>query len=196
MKLRKFCFNKRFEEYYFYFLLYRVDDPLIVPFTKESPFLIPFMRTFASMRRVGVLSDIIKSYKSQEVKQCSSGLVCHETLKLVRFVSFRLLSNFLFQISLGFKHLMTPILIFVVGMFVSIGVAMMEKFIKSKTIKRKVDDVQIIEQPLEMVRGYITDYFKNNDLHFRNDQVNELKEFLDASLIIIQEYDKNFVEDN
>ena len=56
-----------------------MDDPLIVPFTKESPFLIPFMRTFASMRRVGVLSDIIKSYKSQEVKQCSTGMVCEET---------------------------------------------------------------------------------------------------------------------
>ena len=171
-----------------------MDDPLIVPFTKESPFLIPFMRTFASMRRVGVLSDIIKSYKSQEVKQCSTGMVCDETLKLFRFFSFRLLSNFLFQISLGFKHLMTPILIFVVGMIISIGVAMMEKFINSKTMKRKVNEVQIIEQPLEMVRGYITDYFKSNGLRFKNDQVNELKEFLDVSLMIIQEYDETFVE--
>ena len=71
---------------------------------------------------------------------------------------------------------------------------MMEKFINSKTMKRKVNEVQIIEQPLEMVRGYITDYFKNNGLRFKNDQVNELKEFLDASLIIIQEYDETFVE--
>ena len=74
-----------------------MDDPLIVPFTKESPFLIPFMRTFASMRRVGVLSDIIKSYKSQEVKQCSTGMVCDETLELIIFFSFRLLSNFSFS---------------------------------------------------------------------------------------------------
>ena len=54
---------------------FRVDDPLVVPFTKESPFLIPFMKTFAMMRRVGVLSDIYKNYQSHEVKQCSSGLV-------------------------------------------------------------------------------------------------------------------------
>ena len=70
-----------------------------MPFTKESPFLIPFMRTFASMRRVGVLSDIIKSYKSQEVKQCSTGMVCDETLKLFRFLSFRLLSIVYFSFS-------------------------------------------------------------------------------------------------
>ena len=63
-------------------------------------------------------------------------------------------------------------------------------------MKRKVNEVQIIEQPLEMVRGYITDYFKSNDLRFKNDQVNELKGFLDASLIIIQEYDETFVEEN
>ena len=87
-------------------------------------------------------------------------------------------------------------MILVVGLFISIGVAMMEKFINSKTMKRKVNEVQIIEQPLEMVRGYITDYFKSNDLRFKNDQVNELKGFLDASLIIIQEYDETFVEEN
>ena len=77
---------------------------------------------------------------------------------------------------------MTPILILVVGMFISIGVAMMEKFISSKTMKRKVDEVQIIEQPIDMVRGYITEYFKSNDLRLKNDQVNELKEFLFKSV--------------
>ena len=56
-------------------MLFRVDDPLVVPFPFESPFYIPFMQTFAMMRRFGILSDIIKSYQSNEVKQCGSHLV-------------------------------------------------------------------------------------------------------------------------
>ena len=55
--------------------VFRVDDPLVVPFTKESPFLIPFKKTFSMMRRVGVLTDIFKNYQPHEVKQCSSGMV-------------------------------------------------------------------------------------------------------------------------
>ena len=63
----------------------------MVPFTKESPFLIPFKKTFSMMRRVRVLTDIFKNYQPHEVKQCSSGmviniLICSRVNKLYIFL--------------------------------------------------------------------------------------------------------------
>ena len=47
-------------------------NPLIIPFTKESPFTNAFKKTFETMRRVGILSDILKNYKTSEKTQCGS----------------------------------------------------------------------------------------------------------------------------
>ena len=67
----------------------------------------------------------------------------------------------------------------------------MEKFIGSK-LKKKRNDVEVLEQPHNEVRTYILAYFIDNGFHSKNNQIKELEEFLDGSLKLIQETDEHF----
>ena len=95
------------------------------------------------------------------------------------------------QISFGFKHLKTPILILLFGLLISIVIGMMEKFIGSK-LKTRKNNVEVLEQPHNEVRTNILAYFIDNGFHSKTNQIKELEEFLDGSLKLIQETDKNY----
>ena len=50
---------------------YRVDQPKVIPFTREGPFVNAFKKSFEKMRKVGILSDIIKRYETKEEVECA-----------------------------------------------------------------------------------------------------------------------------
>ena len=53
------------------------------------------------------------------------------------------------------------------------------------------NDVEVFEQPHNEVRTYILAYFIDNGVDSRNNQIKELRAFLDGSLKLTQETDKN-----
>ena len=66
----------------------------------------------------------------------------------------------------------------------------MERFIGSK-LKMRKNDVEVLEQPHKEVRTYILAYFIDNGIDSRNNQIKELRTFLDGSLKLTQKTDKN-----
>ena len=76
------------------------------------------------------------------------------------------------------------------GLPLSIVIGLVEKFIGSKLKKRK-NDVEVLEQPHNKIRTYILAYFIDNGIDSRNNQIKELRAFLDGSLKLTQETDKN-----
>ena len=125
------------------FVHFRVDDPIVIPFTLESPFISTFKKSFETMRRVGVLTDIMRRYRQSETSVCGSPKVRNQ--KKLHFSMF--IFYFYLQVSLGLKQLKFLIAILVIGILISLILCSIEKVYHVFKRKNTVNTIEIQEYP-------------------------------------------------
>ena len=56
----------------FLIIYFRFNDPMVIPYAKESPFKRPMNEAFEKMRSFGILSDILQKYEPIKDDSCGN----------------------------------------------------------------------------------------------------------------------------
>ena len=121
---------------------------------KESPFLKPLKETIQKMRLTGVLEDIWRNYEiSTTTTTCGDPMV-----------------------TLGFKQLMFPILVLVIGIVSSMLVGLFEKLAGVRKCKKKISTIQVKEfQNHPGANDLVMEYLHDRQKFEFNDQTKNLE---------------------
>ena len=124
------------------------------------------------MRRVGVLTDIMRRYRQSETSVCGSPKVTNQ--KKIHFIMF--IFYFYLQVSLGLKQLQFLIAILIIGILISLILCSIEKVYHVFKRKNTVNTIEVKEYPnSENIeeRRMIFQHFQDI-VHSKEEQILEL----------------------
>ena len=124
------------------------------------------------MRRVGVLTDIMRRYRQSETSVCGSPKVRNQ--KKLHFIMF--IFYFYIQVSLGLKQLQFLIAILIIGILISLILCSIEKVYHVFKRKNTVNTIEVKEYPnSENIeeRRMIFQHFQDI-VHSKEEQILEL----------------------